>query len=111
MADATTHQPPPPADGRAHPGPDGLTEAVVRRAFVWCQDAATGHRYDVPAVRLPVDGVIPVDGYPLNFKPQARPGKPRPEWESDPTEPTETSRDADTTSGRPRGPKQPQAVN
>jgi hypothetical protein len=55
---------------------DGTVTAHGRRAFVWVHDESTGARYDVPATMLPRTGLRPVEGYPVNRRPHARPAKP-----------------------------------
>lgn len=76
MADSTTDT----AAG-THPdavkiNQDGTVDTGGRRAWVWCKDPTTGHRFDVLASRLPRRGAEPVPGYPLNFRRVARDGKP-----------------------------------
>lgn len=79
MADATTTTTP-ASYGRAYVSSKGTVDTGGRRAWVWCQDADTGHRYDVLASRLPRKGLTPVEGYPLNFKQTAREAKTRQQW-------------------------------
>lgn len=93
-----------PQDGLAHPDQDGSVDTGGRRAYVWCQDDTTGHRYDVPATRLPMPGVTPINRYPLNFRALARHPKPLAVWESDPSEP------ADPANPAPADPSTPAAA-
>lgn len=69
--DATT-----PAPG-THPdaaviNDNGSVTTRKGKGFVWVHDETTGARYDVPARMLPRAGIRPVEGYPVNYQPQAR---------------------------------------
>lgn len=87
MADDAQTTTTPADDGRARVTSKGTVDTGGRRAFVWVTDESTGHRYDVPARRLPVKGLRVVEGYPLNFKTFGRPAKTRQEWSADADEP------------------------
>lgn len=93
MADQSFAQP----SGQAHVNDAGGVDTGGHRAWVWCEDSVTGHRFDVLATSLPLDGLTVVEGYPLHFKTAARPGKSRTAWESDPAEPTEAAPAPTTT--------------
>ena len=83
MAESDATPTTPADDGRARVNTNGTVDVPGgRKAFVWCQDEATGHRFDVPARALPRKGVRVVEGYPLNFTRFGRPSKTRHEWES-----------------------------
>lgn len=86
MADDATPPTTPADDGRARVNPDGTVDTGGRRAFVWCEDELTGHRFDVPSRALPKSGVKVVEGYPLNFKRFGRNGKTRLQLAVDPAE-------------------------
>lgn len=88
MADDATQTTTPAADGLAHVDSKGQVPTDGRKAFVWVQDADTGHRYDVPARSLPRRGLTPVEGYPLNYNDGGRPAKSRVDWQADEAETT-----------------------
>lgn len=83
MAESDATPTTPADDGRARVNSKGGVDVSGgRRAFVWCQDEGTGHRFDLPARALPKKGVRVVEGYPLNFTRFARTAKARLEWET-----------------------------
>lgn len=55
---------------------DGRVTAHGPKAWIWCTDESTGARIDVPAGRLPREGLTPVDGYEVNFGRFGRDPKP-----------------------------------
>lgn len=55
---------------------DGSVATRKGKGFVWVHDETTGARYDVPARMLPRHGLRVVEGYPVNYQPQARAAKP-----------------------------------
>lgn len=55
---------------------DGKVTAHGPKTWIWCTDESTGARIDIPASRLPKDGLTPVDGYAVNFGRFARDPKP-----------------------------------
>jgi hypothetical protein len=89
MADDATTTTTPAADGRAYANENGTVDTGGRRAWVWCEDYDTGHRFDVLADRLPRYGARVVEGYPLHFAEHARDGKPRHVWHGDEAEHTD----------------------
>lgn len=86
MAESDATSTTPADDGRARVESNGTVDTGGRRAFVWCQDESTGHRFDVPARALPKRGVKVVEGYPLNFKATARAAKTRKQLAADAAE-------------------------
>lgn len=86
MAESDATSTTPADDGRAHVNENGTVDTGGRRAFVWCEDTSTGHRFDMPSRALPKKGVKVVEGYPLNFKTTARAGKTRLQLAADPAE-------------------------
>jgi hypothetical protein len=86
MADDATPTTTPADDGLARVNPDGTVDTGGRRAFVWCEDEVTRHRFDVPSRVLPKSGIKVIEGYPLNFKRAGRTGKTRLQLVADPAE-------------------------
>lgn len=86
MAESDETTTTPADDGRARVLPNGKVDTGGRKAFVWCQDDVTGHRFDLFHQALPKRGVTVVEGYPLNFKRFGRPGKTRLQLADDPAE-------------------------
>lgn len=92
MAESDTQTTPPAAeDGRARVNPNGTVSTEGgREAFVWCQDNGTGHRFDLPARALPIQGVTVIEGYPLNYNRIGREPKTATTLAGDPAEPKGT---------------------
>lgn len=86
MAESDATSTTPADDGLARVETNGTVDTGGRRAFVWCEDEDTGHRFDLPARALPKKGVKVVVGYPLNFKKFGRTGKTRLQLAADPAE-------------------------
>jgi hypothetical protein len=94
MAESDATPTTPADDGRARVNTNGTVDTGGRRAFVWCEDEGTGHRFDLPAAALPKSGVKVVVGYPINFRKVARAAKTRVQLASDPNEPATAEGDA-----------------
>lgn len=83
---------------------DGTVTEHGRKAWIWCTDTSTGSRADYPASMLPVDGLVPVSGYPANLTRFGRPAKSRAELVGEADLDTAASRAALTVSSAPLAP-------